>query len=198
MGESAGAAGGPPRGWVLEQVWRRKTETSWQNNAKHLVLEFNSLKNNITESYSFHYSVCVWRKIQIPRVIHREKRQFFKSLCEPKSRSGSEIRHGRETAFLFCLFFQYARAEPGDGTDKGPAPPAVCLALSVLSSMNGRNLSYYRTGSAKLIHSTGVFHERRWALDQAAEDKEGFKYEQNSTNAEHLFPNSCQVFDASI
>jgi len=30
--------------------------------------------------------------------------------------------------------------------------------------------------------STGVFHEYRWALDQATEDNKGFKYEQNSTN----------------
>lgn len=102
--------------------------------------------------------MCVWHKMQIPRVIHRVKCQFFKSLHDPKSWFRSEFSRCRETGFFLLSSHSISKGRTrGPGTDNGHPPPAVCLALSTLSSMNGRKLSYYRTGSAKLIHFNWSF-----------------------------------------
>lgn len=91
--------------------------------------------------------------MQIPRVIHGVKCQFYKSLHEPKSWFGSELSHCRGVTFLFYLVSPKAELS----TDQGHSPPAVCLALSILSGMSGRNSSHHRTGSAKLIQLNWSF-----------------------------------------
>lgn len=92
--------------------------------------------------------MCLWHKMQIPRVIHRERCQFFRSTHECECCFRSRLSRCGKLALL--LSASKGRTQR-PGSDSAHPPPAVWLPLSILSSMSGRNLSCCRTGSAKLI-----------------------------------------------
>lgn len=65
--------------------------------------------------------------------------------------AGSGQNSATAGRWLLSSILSLQRQNLGTGTDQGHPPPAVCLALSILSGMKGRNPSHHRTGSAKLI-----------------------------------------------